>query len=472
MRKMKQILGNYELADFIVRCNFDFSFFSERVLGLELSKFHREIMKLVQDENNQQILIVLPRGHLKTTIFSVAYPIWRAWREGGKDICLVSSSLDQSAKSIEDIQFRIISNEFLKDLIPRNRENAWNKSKLVTSNMNKIYNRPYNSSARGVHPDYLILDDILRDDKLNQEQIKDIFFSVFYPMSNMKRFQKIIVGTPMTINDLFIDLEQSKDWITVKKPAVLTDDSGNWIEPLWKEHFTLDKLKSIKNAMGSLRFSREFLCNPIGGGSSIFSEELFEDHENGGILYDGENIQEPEPNGIYYLGVDVAVETARSSDYLVFVILQEIENNLKVVRIDRFKKGWSPTQLRQYIHDLNQKFNFRKITMERNGLNIGYFKEAMNDPSLKSILVGIEYSSYRSKEELIANLQAKCESRSLLVLNNPVLIEEMGSFVYKEGRDGRRKIEGIGKHDDIVMALAFAVWGASDRSRRTSMFWI
>ena len=61
-------------------------------------------------------------------------------------------------------------------------------------------------------------------------------------------------------------------------------------------------------------------------------------------------------------------------------------------------------------------------------------------------------------------LQSVCETGTLTLLDNPILLDEMDSFQIKETDDGKVTFEGSGSHDDCVMALALANWVASSKS--------
>ena len=470
-----------DVANFQARCNFDFPFFAENVLGInepiELGSFHKKAMKVVELSSNRFILIIFPRGHLKTTIFSEAYPIWRLWRERNIEIAVTSSALEQSQRIIMKTQDRIEDNEFLKELVPKSRKFTWNKSFLNTNNRNQYYMKPFNDTSRGTHVDYLILDDILRSENITQEQIKEIFWSIFFPTTQTRRGQMIIVGTPMTYDDLFRQIENPDEGVKkvlkefefkiIRESAVIINKNGVWLRPLWKERFSLDELKSFKAVMGSLRFSREYLCKPLGTGYSIFKGDLFQPITEGGIIHSDKELNEPEGGWTYYLGWDSAFETGKKADYLVYSIIGEKGNILKQVRQERYK-GWDiPKQIKR-AEELETIFNFKGMCLEKTG-SVGLFKEAQKNPRLKTKLIG--FDAQHHKEDLISHLQAKCETKTLWILNNPILIDEMQSFGIKESR-GKYKIVGLGKHDDTVIALGLALESAMSKVGRASFSYV
>ena len=441
----------YYIGRLSARCNFDFPYFAETVLGMKISEFHKEPVKYIYSE--RFILIIWARGHLKTTIWSEAYPIWRLWKERGIEIAVTSSALEQSQRVIENVQTRIEDNEFLKELVPTDKQTTWNKSQLNTENGNKYYQKPFNSTSRGIHVDYLILDDILREENISQEQIKDIFWSVFFPTTNTRKGQTIMVGTPMTMKDLFADIKESGDWKVIHRPCVYLDDQGNWTAPVWKERFTLEELKKIKDKMGSLRFEREYMCNPMGGGASIFKNIRIGDYPE---------TDKPISNEDYYIGVDVAMKGGPRNDFLVYSILGKDNKTgmIKQRKMERYK-GWGDEEIIARLKILNRKFHPRTIMMENTGLSVGLVKALQSRdkyPDLYDIVQGFVSNKRVNKEDLIAAINVGFETNVLSVLDNTIQYNELLGFKAKEDtRTGKITYEGVGEHDDTVMALGLAM---------------
>ena len=147
--------------EFILNCQNSFPFFMENVLGFKMAEFQKE--QFADAFNSRYVCIVNPIGHSKTTVFSVGYSTWRLWKERDYEICLISSSLDQSKKIMDIVQQNVEQNPFLKHLVPSGKESLWNRTELMTTNGNKYYVKPFNSTVRGVHPNLLICDDSYRD---------------------------------------------------------------------------------------------------------------------------------------------------------------------------------------------------------------------------------------------------------------------------------------------------------------------
>ena len=202
-------------VNFQMRCRNDFIFFCEQVLDLEMTDYHKEIASLPM--SHRYLCILVPRGHSKTSLFSLAYPLWRLFREKDIEICLVSASLDQSSKIFAKVQYILETNPFFSFLLPANRFTTWNKSQITTSNHNLYYVKPFTSSGRGMQPHYTIYDDLLRDVE-NMFEAKDIFWNVFFLAGQANNCQHIVVGTPISLDDLYAEIEnhpnKRKNWTT------------------------------------------------------------------------------------------------------------------------------------------------------------------------------------------------------------------------------------------------------------------
>jgi len=249
--------------EFLSECS-DPAFFIDNVLGYKPSGFHREMVQ--EAMKNRFLLIEVPRGHAKTTMISKGYATWLLWKERGVEICLTSSSMKQSKKFLAEIKQMITENPFLKHLVPSDRDLSWNKEEMKTTNGNYLYVKPFNDSARGMQPHYIIYDDILRieDSNTTAEDKEEIFWSVFFPAGQTNRCKHFVVGTPAFEGDLFDKIEKNSiedgDWKHIHYACVEVDSAGNWVKPLWPERYTLEELKKIQSMMSPILFAREYMC--------------------------------------------------------------------------------------------------------------------------------------------------------------------------------------------------------------------
>jgi len=451
-----------EQASLALACRYDFRLFSEKILKLEFDDFHIECINKILEGND--ILLELPRGHGKTTL-NKAFIIWKLWREQKYRILIASSSLEQSAVIMEEIQDVIEETPELKSLVPKQKnDRTWNSKEIWLTNGNRFFRRPFTDSARGPHVNLLILDDILRTEDITDEKMHEILHGIFFPMTETLKGQKVIVGTPMRIDDEFSRIKQDPYFTAIHKEGVITDSTGKWIEPLWKKNRTLQDLERTRLQMGNLMFSREIMCNPLAGGSSLFTEEQLRHVHN-----DGESLA-AKKNCSYYCGWDVAMATG--GDSTVFTVLEKDSKGFyNQVRMERYS-GWTDKEQIGRFKELHKKFNFTKALIEENGLSKGMAIELTeNDVNTRSFTESF-FTNRNKKEELISGLQGALDTKTLFLLDNPILLKELRSFGIKKDKTGKETYEALSGHDDCVISLALALKAGMLSKGRASFGWV
>jgi len=215
----------------------------------------------------------------------------------------------------------------------------------------------------------------------------------------------------------------------------------------------MEALKQRKSEIGSLKFTREYLCIPVSTGTALFGQTHLENAKNiDAILKLGHRKNKGYK---YYVGVDPAIST--DGDYNVIMVLEvDNEKNKTVVHVDRAKN----VQFRENIDKLRligKIFEPEVILYETNTFAKAFTQELK---TLTDLNVRDFDTTRRKKQEIILNLQMNFENSKIHLPygdNNSrrtttALIEELSMFSITESG----KFEGVGAHDDLVMALALA----------------
>src|SRR3990167_2917460 len=387
-----------------------------------LGQFHKEICGHLL--SYRYALSIVPRGHLKTSLLN-AYACWRLFRESNYELVLVSSTLDQSMKNLSEIQYYLETTPWLQHLLPDDRSTAWNKSTLVTKNRSLIQVKPFSPSARGMHPSEILYDDVLREADVTMDDIKDTFWSIFYPMGQTKHCKHIIVGTPLSQEDLFAEIEQKateeKIWHVYKKAAIIDYEIGEG-KPLWPERFTMAELDRIKKDMGAYRFTREYLCSPVGEGSGFYPIEFILN------TLDDDRAFSYTTEGQVYIGCDFAMSESATADYNVFTVVDcltgpykrkmkfdrkevelEVQNPVIVKRIERFKGGTG--QVRR-IKELWDRYHPIKVIVDNSSFGAKFAQE------IRDLGITVEAQDFQPTKRamLLTNL------RKVFETDNPKVI--------------------------------------------------
>lgn len=247
-------------------------FFCIKFLGFHWPDFYQEWGDLI--DGNERLLIECARGHGKSNLISLGYPLWRVIR-GKWEGVLVSYSEDQAKRLISDIRAMVMSNPLLEPIRPTTNED-WSTDRVSFPNAAKLKAIGFGTSARGLHPDDIIVDDPLKDTGgMTPEDQDRAFFGVIEGMA-MPQTRITVVGTPVAYDDLLTKLEDpTRGYVFRKYPAIRTDGSL-----LFPQIWTKDALEKKKVRQGSLHFAREYMLERIDPETQPFKaqyETLYEE---------------------------------------------------------------------------------------------------------------------------------------------------------------------------------------------------
>ena len=92
----------------------DFYFFTKYILGYRdfRRRTHKEAISVLEADAHRKF-VIMPRGTFKSTLVSVAYPIWLLARDPNKTILLDSEIYTNSKNFLREIRQHLASNELL-----------------------------------------------------------------------------------------------------------------------------------------------------------------------------------------------------------------------------------------------------------------------------------------------------------------------------------------------------------------------
>ena len=222
-------------------------------------------------------------------------------------------------------------------------------------------------------------------------------------------------------------------------------------EPLWPNRWDYDSLMSRKAEIGSLKFTREYLCVPVSTGTSLFNPEYLDKAKDKNFV-----LKPTRREGYkYYVGIDPAIST--DGDYNVITVLEVDENdNKNIVYVDRSKNVEFRENL-QKVRLIGKIFQPEVILFETNVFAKSFTQELRN---ISDLNVHDFNTTRKKKQDIILNLQMNFENQKIhLPYGNEesrrvtaTLIEELSMFAITD----KGKFEGVGAHDDMVMSLALA----------------
>jgi len=443
-----------------------FEYFCKIVLKQKLGQMHREWIEAALNPD-KHLCIMSARGHFKTTILSIAFPLWIMMRERDpKMIVILSATLEQSTEIMNLLKRQIEENPTLREtLYPENvHDTKWSETQIRTKNAHRVLCLPFGDTVRGKHPDYCICDDVLKGEVATDiESAKRVFYGVVFPIVQAHKGKIIVVGTPISYTDLLADLSTKENFTFMKYPAVIFNDDGTWNRPQFPEHFDLKQLLQVKETMPSHLWSREYLCNPASEDTALFPPEVLnratEQYIKVKMDYASEEVK---GKARRVIGCDIAVSTGARADWSVFSVLDVFEG-YPILMVDQVRKHLTAEE---NVNEIRRLYNFyqpNRILVEKTGVGWGVSEACMNDSIMKNVALDFD-TKMASKERILSRLEVTMRNGSIALPKNDILLSELGQFAYKKMKDGRMAYQSLGEHDDCVMSLAIALEAASNRT--------
>jgi len=440
------------------------------ILGYDflIEHFHKPICDFVQDMTIHRKLVRMPRGFLKTTICSQAFPIWLTINTPNVRVLLTNMVYDNAAKNVHVIRGHWQGNKRLRELfpelIPNFRINRWSDACAEVRRPANYDVGTYESigvggSKIGSHYNFIIEDDLVgvKKDSLSGQEIlpnvDDIQKAIGWHglalnlLVNPKEDYIINVGTRWGQYDLIRHVIDNQPYYKRfemdavemnEKGDILTDSKGNWI-PTYPERFPLEVLEEIREEQGDYIFSMMYLGKPYNVEDMIFRDEWIKNFE--GSL----------PEGKLYAGLDAAFAKERRSDFTAIPLVHiSTDKEFRVHHYVRAKLN--PTQIIDNIFQLKDTHKFEWIAMEKSTYEqtLKHYidlrnRDRVKDGLLPVIVKPVKRPKGMDKAMHIRALQPLCMAEKFYI--RPHMRELRNEFREFIGTD-------TGGHDDILDAIA------------------
>ena len=339
----------------------------EDFMRMEPSKFaplapmHSEWYNVIDQNIFSGILCA--RGHLKTT-FILTYCAYMMANNPNFRALYLSATIDQALDKLEQFEEITRRTFWLSPHIKeRSDRGGWRRGAKYFKNGSRIQAASVGKALEGPHVHLIILDDVIAEfPRLSDEKSIHYIRRVVMPM-RLPEGKVVLIGTQKRINDAADWVTKSKEWGSLRHPALLQDGS-----PRWKGYWTIERLEKEKQTMGSRAFESEYLLNPIDPESALITWEVIEpclDPElDMGVIPEGWEI---------LMGVDLAVGIDQQNDETSYCVLawNRDTNDRQLVyqwtgKVLAEGEGWLRKQVDNIV-SLSDKYKPTKIMIETNG---------------------------------------------------------------------------------------------------------
>lgn len=416
-------------------------------------------------------LWLLPRSHLKTTLFSEAGTLWELVNNPHLRFLIVNAKQENAEDILKNISlylrtketFRWLFPEYCLDLAPKEIRR---KCKDITDRLDlpcsmragaregSIEVMGVESSLVSKHYDRMQLDDPVNDlntatknyrDKVSK-WYKDLLQLRHSPAESIVR----LVGTRWHFDDLYSRLV-NKEISRRKgqaargeqiKPHFLfyirkcREEFGGEIRPIWPERFTNEILEEIKDDIGSYKFSCQYENTPVSDEEAFFKVENIQPINRWLIP----------KNVVNFAAIDLADNESNRGDHTVITVASFDEHSKMYVR-EVVRGKILPFDAIKHIYRLHKKYRFARIGIETTSFQKTLYREYKRKSAEEGINIPwVEMKRPNvSKQQRILALQPRTERKDFYyedgIENAEWLIEEMTTCPF-------------GTSDDIMDTIA------------------
>lgn len=265
--------------------------FLPHLFHAEPAPFHWEIAEVAESGDNA--VIAAPRGHAKSTLLALAFPLFRAacWKE--PFTLLISDTADQAGDRTSDIYAELLDNIELTTVYPhlalpeakdyQTQRVKKSTREFVTVGGIRMTSAGAGKSLRGLReredrPTLIIADDLENDESVLTEYQREKIYSWFHRallnLPGPEGARILVIGNILHQEALMAKLlkpDKADEWTQRIYRAILPDGS-----PLWPAYWSLDRLEARRRQIGSRAFTAEFLNDPEDDTNALFKVSWLE----------------------------------------------------------------------------------------------------------------------------------------------------------------------------------------------------
>lgn len=436
-----------------------FWFFVTEILGWEgLDVDYHGKMCDFMERQGESKLVLAPRGHLKSTLCTVAYSLWRAVKNPEVRVLIANYKLQNAQAFLFQIRTELVRERFgafYPGLVPNLKNVKWNESQITVRRKNNPKEATFEVTGvggeiTGKHYDVMLFDDIQGPENVGTlEQLNKLrtwwnqMQAILEPGGD-----QALVGTRWHYADIYgFILENLQNDFQILQTDVYQADE---VTPVWPRKFTVEVLKKIEDRMCSdprqgralwLAQYRNKIIDEVNAAFKQGKMKFFNDDST------------PKSLGVT-ISLDPAISEKEGADRSAITVRGVSENNHWYVLEVWAQRGVAPSVLVDKLFEIFVKWNARYFVSGVGVEAIAYQKSLMfsiRDEMMKRnvFMPIIELGNWRTSKELrIRGLVPRYDQGAILFRkptdsgdDTAILLDEMMKFPKSE-------------HDDCLDSLA------------------
>lgn len=454
-------------------CLTDFWEFSKEVIGWKDldEQLHKPLCDFMQHQDKKR-LVLLPRGHLKSSVVTVGYALWRIAQNPKIRILIANATGPLAITFLKQIKDHLSKNEKFIELFGDLATGAtqWAEDAITIARPESFEQKESTVTAYGIggsltsqHYDVVLLDDLVNRENIHTaDRINDViqfYKDVMDLRDNVDTSEVILIGTRWHEGDLYgwiMDEENPArhEFLIHARTAVEGDyqitknpTSGRFEieggEIIFPKKFTRRGLEKLIDDKGLSDFSSQYLNDPVPSADATFKHEF--------KYYEVEDIKGIERRTFITLDPAFFDPHGKSleTDPAAFVVVDVDVQNSWYIR-DIIRKRMTPNEILNLFFELDTLWKPVTFGVESTAMQkiLGYrLKEMMKERGHAIPITELSHAgaNAKSKAERIQALEPRYAVGTIFHNKN---IRHMGTLEMELKRFPRSKT------DDVADALA------------------
>lgn len=415
--------------------------------------YHFELCSILADPNEQLLEVIGFRGSTKTTLSSLALPLWASLTGRYKFIVIINDTAEQVRGNLYNIKTELENNVYIRKNFPDIKlGETWSEYNLLLSNGVRIIGRSRGQNIRGIRhkqyrPDLVIVDDPENlqqvKTKENRDKTQAWFNAEVIPAVQESNSKLIVIGNLLHNDGFMARLSKNPLFKVVTIPLI--DEKGNctWLGK-YPDQASLDRQR-IK--VGETAWAREYLLKIISPDEQVIKEVSYYSTL-------------PEIRTIA-IGVDLAISKKETADYTSITIIAESANS-KYYVLENRRGRWNFNETMEQVYKVwcDYKALHEDKTFKLGMEDVAYQKSAIEE-------FGRRYQIHPTPVKQHTDKRARLETLVPYFVNDQVFFKESG----QEQLVNEVLYFGVEPHDDCVDSFEIAMRLLINKDR-PQLFWL
>ncbi len=441
-------------------CEQSLKFLSTEILGYKDWDLVHDDLEVFLNRKSKRKLILLPRGHLKSSIVTKAYVIQSILKKPNSRVLIANQVWDRARDMLYEIKEFLNGKSELNNIYGPFISKRWRDDEIVINQRFTALSAPtigttgVESEMTGSHFDTIILDDLQGlqncQTKEQREKVKKFYRTMTALLD--PGGELIILGTRWHYDDIYNEIieteskyfdimvrqvvEDGKIIFPKKFNLKFDDELKDWVQ---QEKPTMDYIEFLRSTLGP-EFYSQFMNNPVDADTQLFKKEYFHYYKR-------------RPEDLFIITtVDPAISYAQRSDYTAIVTCG-MDSKRNIYILDTVRGHWaSPSEIIHAILQSIDKWKPLQVGIESNGFQKSlkwWMEELVMKQRKIPPIVELKSPVTKTKDLRLKSLEPYYRN-GMIFHHETMAGKDLENELLMMTTDGYK-----GRHDDLFDALAW-----------------